>query len=51
MQIGNENGQSDILLMMKKDLYPERADFWDSLKAHYPAGDTETPKSLIKGEL
>lgn len=49
MRIGNENGNSKDLLTMQKDLYPERANFWDELEAHQPA-DVK-PKTLTKGEL
>ncbi|KAG5667007.1 hypothetical protein PVAND_015010 [Polypedilum vanderplanki] len=35
MKIGNENGASEILLEMKKDLYPERANFWIELRKKY----------------
>ena len=49
MRIGNENGKSKDLLVMQKDLFPERADFWDDIKAHHPA--ESKPKTLIKGEL
>lgn len=38
LRIGNENGQSDHLLSMESDFYPERANFWWKLaqEAHYP---------------
>jgi hypothetical protein len=49
MRIGNKNGNSDALLAMEKDLYPERAEFWNNIRAHHPA--KETPNNLIKGEL
>ncbi|CAG9809984.1 unnamed protein product [Chironomus riparius] len=35
MQIGNENGKSDKLLEMKKDLYTEHAEFWIKLREKY----------------
>lgn len=35
MQIGNENGNSDKLLAMKKDLYSESAEFWIKLRQKY----------------
>lgn len=50
MRIGNKNGESQDLLAVEKDLYPERAAFWESLSAHHPAND-EAPKMLVKGEL
>lgn len=49
MRIGNENGQSDDLIVMQHDLYPERAQFWDEIRAHHPA--KELPNNLVKGEL
>lgn len=50
MQIGNENGNSKDLLTMKNDLYPERAEFWENIKAHYPAEKSDH-QPLVKGEL
>jgi hypothetical protein len=48
MRIGNENGKSKDLLVMQKDLYPERANFWDEIEAHHPA---EMKPKTLKGEL
>lgn len=50
MRIGNDKGQSTDLLVMENNLYPDRAQFWDDLKAHYPAEETH-PKTNVKGEL
>jgi hypothetical protein len=49
MRIGNENGHSRDLLIMQKDLYADRAQFWENLRAHYPA--KELTNNLVKGEL
>lgn len=35
MRIGNENGNSDKLLEMKKDLYAKAAEFWIKLREKY----------------
>lgn len=53
LQIGNENGHSKALLSMKKDMFNDRAEFWEDLSAHHPATDATTPKPkpLMKGEL
>lgn len=52
MRIGNDNGKSADLLVMQKDLYPERAEFWNNIEAHVPAENSaENPKKLMKGEL
>lgn len=38
MRIGNDNGKVvESLTKMEKDLYPDRANFWAELKAHYPS--------------
>lgn len=51
LQIGNENGHSKVLLTMKKDLFNDRAEFWENLSAHNPAADATASKPLMKGEL
>lgn len=40
LRIGNENGKIEnveALMEMQNDFYPDRANFWAKLKAHYPA--------------
>lgn len=54
-RIGNEMKEdNEKLFKMENDLYPERAGFWNELKAHYPA-ETDyfefTTRKTMKGEL
>ena len=46
---------NDDLVSLEKDLYPERANFWTELSAHYPADDENYIKpnsnTNVKGEL
>ncbi|KAG5672659.1 hypothetical protein PVAND_002771 [Polypedilum vanderplanki] len=57
MRIGNEmktETKGQILMSIEKDLNPERANFWNELKAHYPADDDDievTTRKTMKGEL
>jgi hypothetical protein len=52
MQIGNENGASDKLLEMKKDLHPERAKFWSELRQKFALHNWKLDdKSEQKDEL
>lgn len=36
MVIGNKNGNSEKLLSMEKDLYPDRFEFWQKIKRGSP---------------
>lgn len=40
MVIGNQNGNSDKLLAMEKDFFPERVKFWEKLKKDFPKWTT-----------
>ncbi|CAH1730140.1 unnamed protein product [Chironomus riparius] len=56
LRIGNEMDENnDNLVSLEKDLYPERANFWTDLSAHYPADDENlldpNSKANVKGEL
>jgi len=46
---------NDKIVSLEKDLYPERANFWNELSAHYPADDENliepNNKPNVKGEL
>jgi hypothetical protein len=57
MRIGNEmkdEVDNQEFMSMERDLLPERANFWNELKAHYPAEDDDlqvTTRKTMKGEL
>jgi hypothetical protein len=51
MQIGNENGNSDKLLQMKKGLYEERTAFWKRLRDEYGLREWKTDDDKPKDEL
>lgn len=36
MAIGNQNGNSERLLSMEKDLFPERFELWKKLRSEAP---------------
>lgn len=36
MMIGNNNGNSEKLLSMEKDLFPDRFEFWMKLRKSFP---------------
>lgn len=50
MQIGNENGNSDKLLSMKKGLFEERAGGWKGFKEKFNLSKWKT-ETLPKDEL
>lgn len=57
LRIGNEMKEEITdrgFLSMEQDLYPERANLWNELKAHYPSEDDDinaTTRKTMKGEL
>ncbi|CAO1442227.1 unnamed protein product, partial [Diamesa serratosioi] len=47
LRIGNNNGESEDLLSMEKDLYPERAAFWRKLRTNFPKLTQENYKDEL----